>query len=1859
MDQEDKALLVYVPKPGDEEFVKARVLTENPIGDDEIEIEVKTLDGEQFTTTVKHLDRVNPVKFDKCDDMASLTHLNEPSVLDNLKRRYLDGLIYTYSGLFLVAVNPYKKVNIYDRNTIDYYQSMESSLYQQPQLDGDSAINPKPHIFAVAQNAIQRLVKEQRNQSILVTGESGAGKTENTKKIIQYITTITASHELNQDFDFEEKILQATPILESFGNAQTVKNNNSSRFGKFIKMDIDYYKKTLAGASIQWYLLEKSRVVKQDAEERNYHIFYQLLRGLSQSELSKYRLTNSITDFNYLKYSHADIPNVDDSQDFQNLMKALQVCDFSETDIKNIFTTLAVILLLGNITYHNPDSDKQAIPTEDAPFTEIQELLQLENPHLLKNAIIKPKVKAGRESVTQEKNSQQAKVSVDALAKVLYENLFGFIVDKINNNFGYSGLSSNTSFIGILDIAGFEIFQKNSFEQLCINYTNEKLQQFFNHHMFVLEQAEYVKENISWKFVDFGNDLKPTIELLENKPNSRVGIFSILDEECLIPKGSDEEFLNKLHKNFEIKEDGVNSPYGNARYKPTKVRNGFIVKHYAGDVTYDVDGWLGKNKDPLNENIIEVLSSSSNPFFVDLFSSKLKAVSLQSSPSKKNKGTSKTVATKHKEQLSSLINQLSQTHPHFVRCILPNNQRSSNMFDQRLILDQLRCNGVLEGIRIARAGYPNRIPFDKFYSNYGFLSRNKIRHNDNNFKSNCEIVLNELELSPNDFKVGLTKLFFKNGVLAVLEERKAAKLSSTITGLQANIRGFIQRSEFVDKLRKHQASRLISKNFKEYYHLSRNDEWYKLALRLTPLIEGERKLAEKKKFKTRIDSLIKQVATLEEEKVSFSVLKSELEESINVLTNSLESERSLSNTKDKELANEKARSIDLEKSLSDANQQIEKQENDGKIVNNELLTLKKELEKLTEMEKQKCSLDNKVKSLSQELIAAKSLQQEVESLKGAIANREQGEADLKNTKILLESKLNESNLSFEKASAELSKLKEENNTVNAKLNQLVSAQAEREKKLERRERELQEKAQDLESRLSQVHLVEQEKKKAIDDYTAIKEENKLLKQKANSILVLNTKLEREAREANSLLEAKIADDVKFERGKKAFDDQISQLKEKVEELTKELSIEKENSSRDKISLKALDLENAKLLKAKKSYDVRTAELNLQLQQSKVASPASPKSFFSASDTEVNKLNLQLSEERAKYSVLKSEKHALEDELNFVKTRLASEAYDNRQLKAKLSTISEQSGIPIERNNLLSSPIKASRSSLSDKIAVDASELKIQLETEKAANKRLETMNVELQTELLRYKTLSSRLNNQDFRPVDFGNVLKDSTNDLNKMNQDEPANSLRLNSMLNEANTKLKRLQTGDHVSQQQEIVQYKSKIDRLVRQNQDLKDSLELYKSRSENYYSKLEAAEVAVKASKRSEEFLRGELQVAQERIGVAQENYRKSDLMVAQQNSTIRELQKELSDSLFNLKKLKSKYEDLEEKFEQETDFRLSTTSSLSANKDREIESLNKELFEKMEKEVELNKRAKSLTMQLETTQKENRALTNTTNSLIKEKHSLDRMITEMKKANDELNAKQIDLEHKVATSVQQVITYKATVEDLNRERNNLLESKRLLEVKVADITKDLEARMRIYEDANSNPAHVSKLTNELNDYRQQVRTFKDKTEEDKLRFKEYSDKVSQLTEHVNMTVEENKALSNYNEQLSNKIKSLEASSNEMETNITNHWSERVKSLEEKLAEKKTKEFDENQNIFNLQSLVKDLNRKIENYEKLNERSQNEVDNLGQTMKRLNDKIESLQEEGSQVILLQKQLERERDEFKEKSLKLEKELLDVYSN
>ncbi|ODV93911.1 hypothetical protein PACTADRAFT_86950 [Pachysolen tannophilus NRRL Y-2460] len=313
------------------------------------------------------LEKVNPPKFDKCDDMASLTYLNEPSVLYNLKLRYMDNLIYTYSGLFLVAINPYQDINIYNRDFVELYNSNSAA--------GNDDKIQKPHIFGIAEKALQQLIKDKKNQSILVTGESGAGKTENTKKIIQYITTVISStssqnsnSKSNTNFNFDEKILEANPILESFGNSQTVKNNNSSRFGKFIKLSINPNTKNLTGANIEWYLLEKSRAVHQNSNERNYHIFYQLLNGLSDGEMAALQLTRSVKHYNYLKNSNSQIPGVDDKKEFKNLVKALKTINFSTIEMANIFKILAIILLLGNIEFKNFNDDKQAILLDSSPI---------------------------------------------------------------------------------------------------------------------------------------------------------------------------------------------------------------------------------------------------------------------------------------------------------------------------------------------------------------------------------------------------------------------------------------------------------------------------------------------------------------------------------------------------------------------------------------------------------------------------------------------------------------------------------------------------------------------------------------------------------------------------------------------------------------------------------------------------------------------------------------------------------------------------------------------------------------------------------------------------------------------------------------------------------------------------------------------------------------------------------------------------------------------------------------------------------------------------------------------------------------------------------------------------------------------------------------------------------------------------------------------------------------------------------------------------------------------------------------------------------------------------------------------------
>ena len=493
---------------------------------------------------------------------------------------------------------------------------------------------------------------------------------------------------------------------------------------------------------------------------------------------------------------------------------------------------VAAVLHLGNIAITATRSDDAVMP-DPSQAERVCHLLGLPLSEFTK-AVLRPRVLAGREWVTQARTRQQALDELSALCKTLYEKSFGMLVDRINR--ALDRPSSKSTFIGVLDIAGFEIFDINGYEQLLINYTNEKLQQFFNHHMFVLEQEEYTREGIEWDYVNFGLDLQPTIDLIETS-GATIGVLSLLDEECIMPKATDRTFTNKLHAIWASEPPAGEEPHpGTFKYEPARFEQGFIVHHYAGRVEYRTDGWLEKNKDPLNDNLTRVLAGSSEHYIASLFAdyadaplptgNALHAATIGRKRITK-KGAFRTVGQRHKEQLASLMGQLQSTQPHFVRCIVPNTLKKPGRVDVPLVLDQLRCNGVLEGIRIARLGYPNRLPFVEFRQRYEVLTPGIIPPGYMDGRKACLRMVDALELDKSIFRIGTSKIFFKAGVLAELEERRDALLFDIFSRLQAVARKFTARRQMMKILNRAVAIRTIQRNARIYGEL-RDWPWWNL-----------------------------------------------------------------------------------------------------------------------------------------------------------------------------------------------------------------------------------------------------------------------------------------------------------------------------------------------------------------------------------------------------------------------------------------------------------------------------------------------------------------------------------------------------------------------------------------------------------------------------------------------------------------------------------------------------------------------------------------------------------------------------------------------------------------------------------------------------------------------------------------------------------------------------------------------------------------------------------------------------------------------------------------------------------------------
>ncbi|CAH8675825.1 unnamed protein product [Schistosoma rodhaini] len=1063
--------------------------------------------GKKCTFPKDYVQRMNPSKYDKIKDMANLSFMNEASVLNNLKTRYYSGMIYTYSGLFCVVVNPYKRLPIYDEDIVEWYKGKKR--HERP-----------PHIFAIADGAYRSMLQDREDQSILCTGESGSGKTENTKKVIQYLACVatSAKHQKTSaknvmskfNGELEAQLLKANPILEAFGNAKTIKNDNSSRFGKFIRINFDT-SGFIAGANIETYLLEKARVIRQAVDERSFHIFYQLLASATPA-MQQQLLLNHASAYRFLSNGMMELPGIDEQQFFRETTEAMDIMGINNDDQNAIFRVISAVLHLGNLEFRQERSSDQATLPDHSVAEKVSHLLGIPLNEMVK-AFLKPRIKVGKDLVSKAQTKTQVEFAVEAISKSIYERLFLWLVARINKTLDKTR-RPGASFVGILDIAGFEIFQVNSFEQLCINYTNEKLQQLFNHTMFILEQDEYTREGIPWEFIDFGLDLQPTIDLIERP----MGIFALLDEECFFPKGTDKSFVEKL----------IKSQDKHPKLCKTEFRSNadFGVIHYAGRVEYNSNQWLMKNMDPLNDNVVALLQASNDPFVQAMWKD-AEIVSMSAttttdtafgSARSVRRGMFRTVSQLYKDSLIRLMTVLKNTSPNFVRCIIPNHEKKPGRIDGPLVLEQLRCNGVLEGIRICRRGFPSRILFQEFRQRYEILTPNVIPKGFMDGRKAVTEMLKALDLSHDVYCIGHSKIFFKVGVLAQLEEDRDIHLTNSIIKFQAYARGYLARRAKEQRIQNIQASKIIQRNCDAYLKL-RNWPWWRLFTKVRPLLTV-----------TRQEDL---VAVKEEE---LRKIREQMEKVVNELNEMQRSYEKLSNEK-----------IQL-------NAELQQEHDSNQNLQTERDRLREKLQTLEEDYMELENRDSEEKSKLHNLEAEqKRLLEQISDLSDQLELEEQQRQKLQVEKTSIEQKVSQLNDGYVSIEDKYNKLVKDKKQLTDRIDLLTSQLAEEEE----RSKQLTKLKSKYESNLNELQDKLVREQKSRQDIEVAKrrletEASERLDQASESSRVVEelratvAKLEAEVAQLQNRLDEEIVAKAVAQKSVREYKSHIQELKEDLE-----------------------------------------------------------------------------------------------------------------------------------------------------------------------------------------------------------------------------------------------------------------------------------------------------------------------------------------------------------------------------------------------------------------------------------------------------------------------------------------------------------------------------------------------------------------------------------------------------------------------------------------------------------------------------------------------------------------------------------------
>jgi len=1082
-------------------------LIESTDGD---KVQVKLLkDGSSKTFKKDQVGQVNPPKFDCQDDMSGLTYLNDACVLWNSVVRYKNELIYTYSGLFCIAINPYKRFPIYTQRTMEIYIGKRRS-------------ECPPHIFGVAEGSYQGMMNLQKNQSILITGESGAGKTENTKKVISYFASIGATGKKKEgEIGLEDKIVNTNPVLEAWGNAKTVRNDNSSRFGKFIRIWFNAAGK-LSGADMVIYLLEKSRLTFQAELERCYHSFYNIMSDQVPDIKEKCHLSNDIYDYWWVSQGKTTVPSIDDKEDMMFAHDAYRILGFSEDETYNIYRLTAVVMHMGNMTkdFVPVGKEEQAEIKDDTNAAKVASLCGIDTEWMI-NYFCKPKLKVGTEWVSKGQTCSGASNSVGGIGRKVYELVFRFITDKCNLTL-LDPTMKKVQYIGCLDIAGFEIFDYNGFEQICINFVNEKLQQFFNQHMFTLEQEEYVKEGIEWANVDFGMDLQVCITMFE-KP---MGLLAIWEEESLFPKATDDTFRAKLMDNLLGKPGCQNFQKPDPR-APDKNAH-FGVAHYAAMVSYNLTGWLEKNKDPLNDTVVELMKNGSNALLVECFldhpGQPLEAKKDAGGGGKK-KGGGKTVTSFFKSQLDDLMKVLYSTDPSFIRCVVPNTHKQPGGVQPELIMHQYQCNGVLAGIAICRLGFPNKMLYPDFKARYNILAAGAVAKAKND-KSAAGAVMDVIKLEKEKFRLGHTKVFFRAGILGFMEEVREDKIGSVLALLQAQARGKASRITFKKMQDQKLALYCLQRTIRNF-RIGKTWLWWQLWLAIKPNLKCTKFAQYKAEYEEKIAIAEAHIGKALEDREKVTAVHNTLLAQKNELVLALQSGGSAVQEIIDKTVRVEAMAADVQKQVDEVNARIKGEKEEKNLIG----------QAQTKVNSQKAALGEEIKSLEGRLGAAES-------------DRADKDDQIRTCKEEIEHQNDMiSKLGREKKGAQESRQKTEEDiqTMEDRCNHLSRVKAKLEQSLDEAE-------DSLEREKKSKGDVEKLKRKVEGDLKLTQETvSDLERMKAE----LTQSVQRKEKEA-AAIGAKIEDEATL--GSK-YSKQTKELQSRLEELDEELSIERGNRAK--------------------------------------------------------------------------------------------------------------------------------------------------------------------------------------------------------------------------------------------------------------------------------------------------------------------------------------------------------------------------------------------------------------------------------------------------------------------------------------------------------------------------------------------------------------------------------------------------------------------------------------------------------------------------------------------------------------------------